>query len=297
MSSTKTKLAVAIVHGIGEQAPGFAATAIEKMRTLFASAIEKHSERPEEEIIFEPVYWAPVLEEKERDLKARSGGSGRFRYEGLRDFMIHFAADAIAYQPDKQGSQTYEEIHAVFAMTLRKLRDSAGPEAPLAVISHSLGTIIASNFLYDLERDREAKSGGLIPGAARGLMSATPLEWGETLARFFTLGSPLALWALRYNHFGCPLTVPHPKLIQHYPHLQAEWINFYDRSDVIGYPLKTLSELYDRSVTSDVPVNVGGLLRFWNPLSHVEYLGDHRILQPIARSLAKAWRGANDANS
>jgi hypothetical protein len=48
--------------------------------------------------------------------------------------------------------------------------------------------------------------------------------------------------------------MPSPKLQSHYPNLADEWVNFYDKADVIGYPLKELNADYRREVSSDCPV-------------------------------------------
>ena len=70
-------------------------------------------------------------------------------------------------------------------------------------------------------------------------------------------------------------------------------MNFYDRDDVIGYPLKCLNDAYDRSVTDDRQVNVGNLLTMWNPASHVGYLQDGDVVGPVADGLVKLWRTVN----
>lgn len=43
---------------------------------------------------------------------------------------------------------------------------------------------------------------------------------------------------MRYADFGQPVRVPSSKLADHWPGVPGEWVNFYDKDDVIGYPLK-----------------------------------------------------------
>ena len=116
---------------------------------------------------------------------------------------------------------------------------------------------------------------------------------GETLAFFYTLGSPIPLWSLRYTDFGRPIEVPAPDLTRHYPDIKGKWINFYDADDVIGFPLRALNAAYRKVVKKDVPVNAGSLLVSWTPLSHLEYWTDDEVLDPIARSLTQAWKKIN----
>lgn len=152
-----------------------------------------------------------------------------------------------------------------------------------------LGTVIASNYLYDLQKGYD-----FLPEPVREYHQKTPLEMGETLAFFYTLGSPIALWSLRYTDFGRPIEVPAPDLTRHYPAINGEWINFYDADDVIGFPLRSLNAAYRKVVKKDVPVNTGSFLISWTPLSHLEYWTDDGVLDPIARSLARAWKKIND---
>ena len=108
-----------------------------------------------------------------------------------------------------------------------------------------------------------------------------------------TLGSPIAIWSLRQVDFGTPIRVPATKLGKHHSGLSGEWINFYDLDDVIGYPIRPLNDAYKQSVTKDVPINAGGLLSSWNPLSHNSYWTDNDVTKPIARTLARVWRHVN----
>src|SRR5439155_14029056 len=177
--------------------------------------------------------------------------------------------------------------------TLRELAEAAEPDAPLCIVAHSLGTVIASNYFYDLLTER-ATAKKLVPRTVHERTTHTPLELGETLAHFYTLGSPLALWALRYPDFGTPIAVPAPALARHHPGLDGEWVNFYDQDDLIAYPLRDLGPKYARAVAADVAVRLGGLLVSWNPLVHPWYWNDTRVIDPIAAALARTWRRVNE---
>lgn len=61
------------------------------------------------------------------------------------------------------------------------------------------------------------------------------------------------------------------------------WKNFYDPDDPLGWPLKNLSQSYKEAVRNDYSVNVGGLLRSWNPMSHLAYWGDGDVIGPISK--------------
>lgn len=280
------KIAIAIIHGVGITRPDYATGTIADLKRRFAETTKAD---PDAALAFRPVYWAPVLQRPEFELWRRLQQGGRLEYKTLRRFMVNFVADAFAYQPADHKRDQYEAIHAVVARGLRALADIAGRDAPLVVIAHSLGTIVASNFFYDLSRSRSPLGRRVL--AAMHLRRG-PLEKGETLTCLFTLGSPLALWSLRYRDFGSPLNVPSPKLATHHRALVrlAGWENYYDPNDILGFPLKKLNPAYGRTVTRDVPVSVGGMLTRWNPLSHRRYLTDKEITAPIAARLAALWQ-------
>jgi hypothetical protein len=65
----------------------------------------------------------------------------------------------------------------------------------------------------------------------------------------------------------------------------TQWLNFYDPDDILGYPMKSLDPKYAKTVTRDIAVNVGNLLRSWNPASHTEYWTDNNITRPVAELL------------
>jgi hypothetical protein len=286
--SSYKRIAVAVVHGIGKQKPDFADELVVKLTERFAERLPGKVPDPAQQIVIEPIYWAPVMQEEEELLWKRLNREGNLDFIKLRQFMVEFGADALAYQPLPRERAIYEAVHSVVARGFKNLVEKTGPTAPLCVIAHSLGTVIASNYLYDLQKGFD-----FLPVGVQEHHGQTPLEMGETLAFFYTLGSPIALWSLRYTDFGVPITVPSPDLSKHHPDLTGEWVNFYDADDVIGFPLRPLNEAYRKVVKKDVPVNVGSFLVSWSPLSHMQYWTDDDVIEPIAASLARAWRRIN----
>jgi hypothetical protein len=282
------KIAVAIIHGVGTQGADFADDMIRMLKERFARDLKSCEANPETQLEFEFVHWAPVLQNTQDELWKRMVKGGDMDFRRLRKFMVDFAADAVAYQPAISEQLTYNRIHTKMAESLGKLAQRAGADAPLCVVSVSLGTVIASNYFYDLQNDTPQKP--LVPNTVRSKIGNTPLEKGETFALFYTLGSPLALWSLRYENFGSPIDVPSSKLAKHHAPLKGEWINLYDEDDVIGYPLKTLNPLYRERVKADKTVNVGGILTSWNPASHLKYWTDAEVIKTIVTGLVRTWK-------
>lgn len=287
------QLAVAVVHGIGKQEPHFWTGMAKDITARFADSAKITKKAAAEALVFQPVYWAPVLQVKEALLWKKLLSGGELDFLSLRHFMVEFAADAIAYQPLPGENNVYADVHAVFADSLANLVARAGPDVPLVVISHSLGTVVASNYFYDLQKSFPAAGPSrddLIPTRVRAKIHDTPLERGRTLAWLFTMGSPIALWSLRYVNpdFGVPIAVPSPVFRAAHGALRCGWVNFFDEDDVIGYPLKPL---YGDAILLDRQVNAGGLLSSWNPLSHNGYWEDVDVTRKIGQELAAFYRG------
>jgi hypothetical protein len=279
------KIGVGIIHGIGSQTKDFAEEMETELRDLFAKRLNKIDssiEHPASLLVIKPIFWAEVLEGPEKKLWGKLHASD-IGQNILRKFVIHAFADAIAYQKAPSKKKYYKQIQDTIDKQLlemaKELRDG---EAPLCVIAHSLGSVIASNHFYDLQQGKRS---------AEDLAHLEhPLARGETLTLFYTMGSPIALWSIGYDDFDSPLLVPTNAIKDRYPDM-GEWKNFYDRDDIIGYPLEPL---YSSKVVRDHQVNVGNLLTGWNPGSHIGYWVDKDVLKQIVSGLVQTWTEINN---
>jgi hypothetical protein len=283
-STERKKIAVAVVHGMGNQDADF-------IKRIEADLRARTHDVCGDDVVIRPVYWAEVMRKTRNTLWQRTQEGGELDYDSIRTAMIHFLGDALAYQPAPKDRSIYDDMHTVYTQALHHLAQEAGETAPLVIIAHSFGTIITSNFLYDLQHP------AIISEQVRDQMHDSPLEKGETLVKLFTLGSPLALWSLRYSDFGVPIDVPVSALDTHHPTLREAidcgWVNYYDKDDVIAFPIKTLNEAYEQAVSADYEVNVGNFMASWNPLSHLYYWTDDDVMTPIATYLCDLWRALN----
>ncbi|WP_042146888.1 hypothetical protein [Paucisalibacillus sp. EB02] len=280
------KIAVLILHGAGTPKEDFADKLIDRVKVGFDKKLSK--KRTATELVFETVFWSNIFAPEQVKLWNQLREYRDLDFDRLRRFVLEFLADAVAYQPTRLGNQNYDKVHSLVAKSIQRLREKAGEEAPLCVISHSLGTIIASNYFYDLQYKQEN-----IGTETQSCTSNIPIEQGHTLTLFYTLGSPMAMWSLRYIDFGSPIDVPSPLLQTFYPELEGEWLNFYDKDDVIAFPIKGINEAYKQAVTEDIEVNAGGMFTNWNPLSHLKYDTDKEVIQLIVNGLARTWKTIN----
>lgn len=313
-----SSIAVMFIHGVEVRDPRYADAAIQRLRREFA----KHTDGrqgAEHGLVIEPAYWIPaVANQEDRLLKhtfgartkdyyrvldrlvakvdsgsvlalaplAASGmvrtvpGISKMDFPTLRWLITYFVGDAVAYQVTQSDRRVYDAIHDQVGMALHRLAERAGPDAPLCIISHSLGTVIASDHVWDRQHQAPGRP------SPRG---DTPVERCQTLAFMYTLGSPIALWTMRYENFGEPITFPDPELARRHPGLQPEWTNYYDRDDVVAYPLRGLSPAYASVVSQDRQVAVGPPIVRNTPLAHPWYWNDSSVIGPVGEALARAW--------
>jgi hypothetical protein len=302
---------VLFVHGVGIREPDYARTAIAQLRTQFRAATGYPD--ADDDLIIESAYWAPAVVEREDRLGRRavpgfaSGWFGvmnkltqkvatgstlalvplalsglvrhvpgipRIHWPTLRWAVTNFVGDVVAYQVSPHTREVYDAVHARVHEALERLAEQA-PDAPLFVVAHSLGSVIAADHFYDLGKGRRA--------------AATALQAGQTLTGFYTLGSPIALWTQRDGDFASPLQIPARTSPDPVLASAAEWINFYDADDVLAFPLKGLSDEWDQAVDEDRSVSVGALIIGMSPVSHVAYWNDAAVIRPIANSIAWLW--------
>ncbi len=270
------KIAVAIIHGMGNQPEDYAFKLSEALQKRFKERCGDQSAG----LIIKPIFWADVFSKGEEELYDQTVASYDLNFKQLRKFVISYFGDAIAYQPVETAKHNYYRVHEKVASGLKQLSEKAGDNSPLCVIAHSLGTVIASNYFYDLQFKTEA---------ADDVNPSSPLEKGETLSLFYTLGTPMPLWSLRYHDFDRPITIPSPEWKQKHPDMKGEWINFYDRDDVLSFPLKSISPSYALAVDQDKEVNCGTIFTSWNPLSHNGYFTSQEVIHDIIEGLFRIW--------
>jgi hypothetical protein len=63
----------------------------------------------------------------------------------------------------------------------KRLSERAGPRAPLSIIAHSLGTVIASNYIYDLAKKRNS----FLSREVRAAIGRSPLVAADTMMAIF----------------------------------------------------------------------------------------------------------------
>jgi hypothetical protein len=231
---------------------------------------------------YDPVYveWQGVLDEPEETvfrcafpniepyLNPLSGFSARYPIIWLRSFMTFFFGDVVSYTTDNDNGIrkcVWKQIHK---------RCASGP---YSILAHSLGSVIAFDYLYKLFVKRTL----LFPGCKEeGENTLHPYKCN--FRHLFTFGSPIGLYMLRQGQlwlgtkpFG---TIVNPVVPEH------RWLNFWDREDVCAYPLESLFALNTQNSSAsleDIEVETGHLV----VNSHTHYWQNEQVAQRIAAIL------------
>lgn len=250
-------LGVLVLHGMGTQGPDFADAFIRRVE----QSLRRAGGDPGR-VAWKPVHWAGLIQPREDALWEALSRDHDLRWEGARRFVLNAFGDAIAYQRVPHHKiDTYEAIHALLRAKLRELEaELEGGPAGLVIMAHSLGSTIASDFIWDEQK--------------RGRTDGTPFDRLETLCGILTFGSNLPLFTLPFAPADLKAIAFPPEALPRPLRDRAHWINVFSPTDVLGWPLKPLNASYDESVTEDVELRVGGLLDSWNPLSHAAYWED-----------------------
>ncbi len=181
----------------------------------------------------------------------------------LRRFLLYSFSDPATYAHDpSKPDSIYNRVHDEIATKLQALHDALDPDGRIIVVAHSLGAYVLSNYVWDAQRPLRLGD----PAAEAALLASADYRGIKSIARVLTAAPNIALFVA-----GLQKVQPIKK-----PADDFEWHSFYDKDDVLGWPLRPLpvgdEGSYADLVTIERPINVGGFWASWNPLSHTKYL-------------------------
>ena len=269
----KKKIGIGIIHGMGTQNKNFAHTLINDLKSYYG---EKNDTK---DLYFRSIYWADILEKSENALW-KNLKMEKLSFDKLRHFVVHYLADTIAYQKmyeekkaeSKNDRTVYFRVQERISDALKDIQENTEPGAPLILIGHSLGTVMLLNYIHDSQKS---------PANKKTIYWNGKTETGN-LAGLFLCGSPFALWTLRKEGFGKAINFPGEKIKGNLKTI-SKWVNFYDKDDVLGFPIKNINSSYKRNKQLiDIPVEVDNPVLGWTPLSHDDYFTTISIIKSIS---------------
>lgn len=221
--------------------------------------------------------------------------AGKLSWDVLREFILFGFADAVGLEAHKDRSNSvYTRAQISIARALFAARTALGGDKPIVILAQSLGGQVLSNYLWDAQQHqkkspvsygiwRKPQSFAQEIGASTAHLSAAEINFlsGGTLRYLYTTGCNIPIFVAAHASTNI---VPIKK-----PRHDFEWHNYYDKDDVLGWPLEELSKAYSVLVT-DHRINagqgfLGWLLKSWNPASHNEYWGDDDVLDDLEAHL------------
>jgi hypothetical protein len=264
-------LALLIVHGMGDTAPDFHEELVVPLRTRLQDAWDR--------VAWRPVYYGPVLQRNERAIFDRM--RPLLRWEGLRELMLFGFSDAASLEHKKElALSPYWQTQRLILQQLDELFEEVAGPAPLAIVAHSLGCQVMSNYIWDAQQ----------PRAYAGIWSA-PLEDGvpadsprdrfrrmRSLRLLMTTGCNIPVFVAGHSAIE---PIDRSKLAAGF-----RWFNQFDPDDVLGWPLAQLSAPY-AALVEDRAVNASGNtllahVKSLTPYSHMQYWSTEKVLDRIA---------------
>jgi len=279
-------IALLTLHGMGETTDKYYVGLVEKVSNSLGAAVG--------EVEFQHVYYKKLLLPNETEIWRRMDKND-LRYDNLRRFVLFAIADASGLETRKDEKESvYEESQIEIAQRLWAARKALGGNGPLAVVAQSLGGQVFSNYVWDAQKN--ANGGHVSAGIWKDIDSFATRIKGEpsaftrnetaflgctTLVGLITTGCniPIFIAAHKQLHIR-PISKPTE---------QFEWINFYDRDDVLGWPLRPLNGGYESLVT-DRAINAGKespsrWIISGTPMSHTLYWEDDEVIDALARMI------------
>lgn len=251
------KFGVLTIHGMGNQRPDYASA-------LQNNLYKKLREETIADLCFKSIWYHgdfQVHQDKVWEHMVQSGNP--LDQQRLRKFFLNFLSDAATseFRPGDEES-SYRRIHHTILRQLNALRvELEDQDRPVIIIAHSLGCQIISNYIWDAQQNK-----GIWED-----QNPTTFQKLDTARLMLTSGCNIPLFVSGLEKIEAISK----------PNEQFEWYNFYDRDDILGWPLKPLSKgfpnAYDTIVTQDREINTG-----WTPFSHSDYWEDKDFVNPVA---------------
>jgi len=251
------KLIVIMIHGMGDQD--------ENYYKKFEKNLRKQLTPDEEErIVVAPIFYQDLVSDPDGSMWTKMTAASLDQKEA-RKLLLDNLSDASTYQfrpddPESSYRKVHKEINITLLSAVAQLHKPGedAPEYKIIAFAHSLGGQILSNHIWDAQRGL-----GIWDDARPG-----EHEDFSKLGKFITYGCNIPLFVS-----GRIDAKPIDK-----PSADFKWHNYYDKDDVLGWPLEPISNGY-KDIVEDEKINVGGFWSSWTPLSHLKYDGDKDFLK------------------
>ena len=292
---------IVFVHGILGNEFDFAAKMEDKIRKRLPETLQDY-------LHFRSVFWAGVVRRHKRDYFGRARSTGRVWHNRLRRYVVEGLGDAAAYQKTRvRKNSVYFAVQEAISSEIESLETRGRKSDPLIFIGHSLGCPVISSYVWDLNKltqRTEAEIKKIEDTDEQKLWyqlkDASPLRRLKTLAGIVTLGNNMPMFTFTFGPDAVyPITsrvllssgqVIEPAFpgaeLPEALRKQARWLNYYSKTDLLGFPVKPLNDeyrnaesIFDICVSSESPWFIP---YFWCILAHVRYWTNRTVLRGTA---------------
>ena len=264
------RLAIVVIHGLGSEEEFYSVELKHRITEEYVNGAEG---RLEDDLLFFEIYWADLVRDKLETFRNKANYKGDLAYQNLRQIMTDTQALALLYMP---GTEIYEAINNRIKDGMRKSashRRVIPEETPLVILAHSYGCVMMTHFIRSMQASNSELSN---------------FETMKTLAGYVTFGNPMGIYAMdgldSELGYSCKIT---GEALSADLAKRARWYNFYDKDDIVAYPLKGLSDEFNANVDGDFEINVGSAATSWNPACHTGYWEDKDFYKPVAEFIGE----------
>jgi len=261
------KLVFITIHGMGE-------TDREYSQGLKQSLEKQLGEKIWSQVHFEPIYYQVAFQHYQNSVWEKMRQSTTLAWQDLRKFMLFGFSDAstLEHRATDEGS-VYKKIQKLIIYYLKVAREELlSNDIPVVIVAHSLGCQVISNYLWDAQKNKGIwQLGNLdypeLPPEQEDFIKLKSLKY------LFTTGCNIPLFVAGFADIKA-IPKPNPDF---------KWLNYYDKDDVLGWPLKPLSPSYDLVVDEDIEIDSGNIWQSWNPQTHDGYWTDEEFIKPLSQ--------------
>lgn len=187
----------------------------------------------------------------------------------MRRLVLEAFGDGVAFEHNAcRRDSSYHKMHLYMKQCVEHANSlvNSYDNAELVILASSMGCHVLSTYIWDVD-----KAGGIFE-----YTEMTAENNLRNLRYLATIGCniPLFVSGLDQNQI---------KSIER-RNAKFTWDNYYDRDDVLGWPLKPLSDSYDELVT-DYEINTGLYIG-----SHVKYWDDNDFTKPFTRKMVEIFK-------
>lgn len=271
---TDKNIAIITLHGMGDAKPGYSDKLKKKLEKKFSTAEWAC-------IHFCEVNYQAVVNQHHQKYFERA--KKWMRWLDARRWLLTHIGDAATLETGKYGNQSaYYLTQVQIKQAFEEAYANIGPDGKVIILAQSLGGQVISNYLWDAQQKRNR---GKPPNVgiwaredARASSSKDAFCRGGTVVALVTTGCNIPMFIAGHDAQTIhPISMPREDFV---------WLNYYDKDDVLGWPLEPLNAAY-RSLVKDIRINSGNLLSSWNMMSHTGYWKDDSFLKPFAGLVKK----------